>query len=400
MLSRLSVKKPYTVVVAVVLVLILGVVSFTKMNTDLLPSMNLPYAIVMTTYQGASPETVEMAVTKPIEQSMATVTSIENVSSVSQENVSLVILEFAETANMDSATIEMRENLDLIGSYWDDSVGKPIIMKLNPDMMPVMVAAVECGGMEDTEVTDFVSSHVEPELESIAGVASVTTTGTVTEDVDVLIREDKIADMNQKVRDALLGTFSEKEQELQDAQEELDEGKEELETGKEELETGRQQAAEQIGQGAAQLSQAQTQLIEGRKELEQNQKLLEEKVTELYNGRKQVAAGEEEAREGLKQLQQSKSALEQLPSAIAGMKEKKEELTVQLAQIDEGLVQIQALLQMDPDNAQIKEQEQQLLSSRQLVEKGIQEIDQALEQSENTLKTILEALEAETPEEA
>ena len=145
MLSRLSVKKPYTVVVAVVLVLILGVVSFTKMNTDLLPSMNLPYAIVMTTYQGASPETVEMAVTKPIEQSMATVTSIENVSSVSQENVSLVILEFAETANMDSATIEMRENLDLIGSYWDDSVGKPIIMKLNPDMMPVMVAAVECG---------------------------------------------------------------------------------------------------------------------------------------------------------------------------------------------------------------------------------------------------------------
>ncbi len=400
MLSRLSVKKPYTVVVAVVLVLILGVVSFTKMNTDLLPSMNLPYAIVMTTYQGASPETVEMAVTKPIEQSMATVTSIENVSSVSQENVSLVILEFAETANMDSATIEMRENLDLIGSYWDDSVGKPIIMKLNPDMMPVMVAAVECGGMEDTEVTDFVSSHVEPELESIAGVASVTTTGTVTEDVDVLIREDKIADMNQKVRDALLGTFSEKEQELQDAQEELDEGKEELETGKEELETGRQQAAEQIGQGAAQLSQAQTQLIEGRKELEQNQKLLEEKQAELDNGRKQLAAGEEEARAGLKQLQQSRSALEQLPSAIAGMQEKREELTGQLAQIDEGLVQIQALLQMDPDNAQFKEQEQQLLSSRQLVEKGIQEIDQALEQSENTLKTILEALEAETPEEA
>lgn len=400
MLSRLSVKKPYTVVVAVVLVLILGVVSFTKMNTDLLPSMNLPYAIVMTTYQGASPETVEMAVTKPIEQSMATVTSIENVSSISQENVSLVILEFAETANMDSATIEMRENLDLIGSYWDDSVGKPIIMKLNPDMMPVMVAAVECGGMEDTEVTDFVSSHVEPELESIAGVASVTTTGTVTEDVDVLICEDKIADMNQKVRDALLGTFSEKEQELQDAQEELDEGKEELESGKEELETGRQQAAEQIGQGAAQLSQAQTQLIEGKKELEQNQKLLEEKQAELDNGRKQLESGEEEARAGLKQLQQSKSALEQLPAAIAGMQEKKEELTGQLAQIDEGLVQIRAVLQMDPDNAQFKEQEQQLISSKELVEKGIQEIDQALEQSENTLNTIMEALEAETPQEA
>lgn len=382
------------------LVLILGGVSFTKMNTDLLPSMNLPYAIVMTTYQGASPETVEMAVTKPIEQSMATVTSIENVSSISQENVSLVILEFAETANMDSATIEMRENLDLIGSYWDDSVGKPIIMKLNPDMMPIMVAAVEFGGMEDTEVTDFVSSHVEPELESIAGVAGVTTTGAVTEDVDVLIREDKIADMNEKVRDALLGTFSEKEQELQDAQEELDEGKEELESGKADLEAGKQQAAEQIGQGAAQLSRAQTQLMEGKKELEENEKLLEEKQAELDSSRQKLAAGEEEAREGLKQLQQSRSALEQLPSAIAGMQEKKEELTGQLAQIEEALAQVQAVLQLDPENAQFKEQEEQLLSSRQLVEKGIQEIDQALEQSENTLHTILEALEAETPEEA
>ena len=136
-------KKPYTVLVAVVLVVVLGIVSFTKMTTDLLPSMNLPYAIVMTTYVGASPETVETVVTRPVEQSMATVSNIENVSSVSSENYSLVILEFAQTANMDSVTIEMRENLDQLKAMWDDdSIGSPIIMKLNPDMMPVMVAAV------------------------------------------------------------------------------------------------------------------------------------------------------------------------------------------------------------------------------------------------------------------
>ena len=117
MLSKYSVEKPYTVAVAVILVLILGVVSFGKMNTDLLPSMNLPYAVVMTTYPGASPETVEMMVTKPIEQSMATVTDIENVSSQSRDNVSLVVLEFQETTNMDSATIEIREKLDQISGY-------------------------------------------------------------------------------------------------------------------------------------------------------------------------------------------------------------------------------------------------------------------------------------------
>ena len=111
MLSRFSVKRPYTVLVAVAMTLILGFVSFTNMTADLLPSINLPYAIVMTTYVGASPEEVEAAVTKPIEASMATISNIENVSSVSNENYSVVILQFAETTDMDSVTIEMRESL-------------------------------------------------------------------------------------------------------------------------------------------------------------------------------------------------------------------------------------------------------------------------------------------------
>ena len=319
MLSRYSVKKPYTVVVAVVLVIILGVVSFTKMNTDLLPSMNLPYAVVMTTYAGANPETVEMVVTKPVEQSMATVSNIENISSVSRENMSLVILEFAESANMDSATIEMRENLDQISSFWDNSVGKPVIIKMNPDMMPVMVAAVEVKDMKDTEVTDYVTNEIEPEIESIAGVASVSTTGNITESVDVLIQQEKLDKTNQKVKDALLGTFEEKEQDLEDAQQELDDGKKELEDGKEQLESGKEEAAAQMGQGAAQLNQGQLKILEGKQEIEENLKTLNEKQEELDNGKKELKTKEEEAKSGLEKLQQSKSALEQLPTAISTM---------------------------------------------------------------------------------
>ena len=107
MFSKFSVKKPYTVIVGIVLIIILGVVSFREMTVDLLPSMNLPYAMVMTTYPGASPEEVEEIVTRPVEQTMATVSNISNVQSVSSENVSTVILEFDQTANMDSVTIEM-----------------------------------------------------------------------------------------------------------------------------------------------------------------------------------------------------------------------------------------------------------------------------------------------------
>ena len=93
------------------------------MTTDLLPNISLPYVIVMTTYVGASPETVEMVVTKPVESSMATVSNIESISSVSSENYSMVILEFAQSADMNAVSLEIRENLDQIKSYWDDSVG-------------------------------------------------------------------------------------------------------------------------------------------------------------------------------------------------------------------------------------------------------------------------------------
>ena len=91
MLSKYSVKRPYTVIVGVILVVVLGVVSFTRMTTDLLPDMNLPYALVITTDVGASPEEVESDVTAPIESAMATTSNIKNVSSVSRENMSLVI---------------------------------------------------------------------------------------------------------------------------------------------------------------------------------------------------------------------------------------------------------------------------------------------------------------------
>lgn len=203
MLSKLSVKKPYTVVVAVVLVILLGVVSFTNMTVDLLPSMNLPYALVMTTYAGASPEEVEAAVTKPIEQTMATVSNIKNVSSSSRENASTVILEFDQTANMDSVTIEMRESLDQISGYWPETVGNPIIMKLNPDMMPVMVAAVSASGDDSAAASKTIEENIVTDIESIEGVASVSMMGTVEETVEITVNADKQRLRLERIRQQL-----------------------------------------------------------------------------------------------------------------------------------------------------------------------------------------------------
>lgn len=188
MLGKFSVKKPYTVLVAVVLIIVLGVVSFTKMTADLLPNISLPYVIVMTSYPGASPETVEMVVTKPVESSMATVSNIENISSVSNENYSMVILEFAQSTDMNTVSLEIRENLDQIKSYWSDSIGNPIIMKLNPDMLPVMIAAVGGEGMTSAQITELTQNTIIPELESIEGVASASATGLLEESINVIIQ--------------------------------------------------------------------------------------------------------------------------------------------------------------------------------------------------------------------
>lgn len=192
MLSNFSVKKPYTVIVAVVFILVLGFISVTNMTTDLLPSLNLPYAVVSTSYVGASPEEVETVVTRPIEQRMASISNIKNIQSVSSEHISMVILEFNETTNMDAAVIEMRESLDMVKANMPDGIGSPIIMKLNPNMMPIMALGASLEDATLEESTKFIETIVIPELESVEGVASVNASGMVENVIHVVVNEDKI----------------------------------------------------------------------------------------------------------------------------------------------------------------------------------------------------------------
>lgn len=353
MIPRYSVKRPYTVVVAVVLVLILGFVSFTSMKTDLLPDMNLPYAIVYTTYPGASPEEVETVVTRPVEQAMATISNVEQVTSVSGENISTVILEFAQSANMDSVTLEMRESLDQMTGYWDDSVGSPIIMKLNPDMMPVMVAAIEAGDMDSTQLTDFVNNEILPELESIEGVASVSSSGAVEEEVQVVLRQDKIDEVNRKVSASLDQKFSEGEQKLADSREELENGKTELENGQKEL--------------ADQTAQAENQINSGQSELIKNEIQMEEKLSEIQTKLTELETSKTELEAKKKELESAESQLKDLPKQLKSLQEQKGKLEeglklldaapTQLTQLDQGIqaaqtavAQLEALAQAQAGN--------------------------------------------------
>lgn len=250
MLSRLSVKKPMTVFVCVMLVLILGVMSFINMTTDLLPNMDLPYAIAYTTYIGASPEQVEQSVTKTLESALATTSGVKNITSISQENVSIVVLEFEEGTGMDSAMIEMNASLDQIAGSLPEAAGSPVLMKINPDMLPIMVLAVDSDNMARNELSEFTSSTVIPALERVDGVASVSGSGLVESQIRVELDQAKIDELNDKVLAAIDGSLADAEKQLKDSRRQINDAKKKLE--------------EQSGTAYAQLVAAAQQLADAK----------------------------------------------------------------------------------------------------------------------------------------
>lgn len=263
MISKYSVKRPYTVLVAVVLVIVLGAVSLSKMTTDLLPDMSFQYALVVTTDMGASPEQVESDVTAPIESAMATTSNIKNISSVSYNSYSVVTLEYEQNANMDSVVIEIQQSLDQVSGQWDDSIGTPMIMKVNPDMMPVLAAAVDKDGMDANALSDYVKNDLAPALESLEGVASVTTTGQLEESVDVTLDQDKIDALNKKIQKKI-------DEQFEKSQKKIDAGKKKVESGK-----------SSISQGSEQLNSAINQTMNQQKKLYKTEQDLKKQLAEL-----------------------------------------------------------------------------------------------------------------------
>ena len=253
MFAKFSVKKPMTVIVAVLLVIILGVISFTSITTDMLPSMDLPYVAVITTYPGASPEKVEQSVTKPLEQTLSTTGGVEGITSISSENMSMVILQFTQGTNMDSAMIEMSGSVDRVKAQLDDAVGAPTLMKINPDMLPVMVASVDIDGKTAYETSKVVQDTVIPALERVEGVASVTATGLVEEKLQITLNKDKIDALNKKVLASIDASLAEKQTELEEAAKKLADGKKQAEEGL----TQAQAAVKQAQEGLDALAQQQ-----------------------------------------------------------------------------------------------------------------------------------------------
>ncbi|MDK2584508.1 efflux RND transporter permease subunit [Romboutsia sedimentorum] len=293
MIPKFSVKRPFTVAVGVILVLILGFVSFKNMNTDLLPSVDLPYAMVTTVYPGANPEKVEYSVTKPLEQALATTSGLENISSTSSENSSTVMLKFNKNINMDSAMIDMSGKIDMVKGQFEDSVASPIIMKMNPDMMPIMMLSIDIEKMNIKEVTKYVNEKILPQFERIEGVASVTAMGLVEDQLKVTLDKEKIYKINQRVLSSVESEFNKQQKVLDKSKYDIKNSKSAIEKGSKELQKGKEQlqsAVDKIGMSRSEgtsLAKKGLEAIDGLETLKNKEK-------ELSNASAKLKQGEEE----------------------------------------------------------------------------------------------------------
>ena len=226
-----SVKKPLTVFVVALAILILGVVAYVKMTPDLFPNMDYPYVIVVTSDPGASPESVEAEITKPLEKTLATLDQLKSITSSSQNSVSMIMMEFESGVNMDSLGVDIQQKVSALQGQWDDTVSSPYILKMNPSMIPVMVAAISSDSMDVNELSDFVEEELSAKLTGISGVASVEISGTVDREMHVVLDAEKMADLTQTIRqnagkllDKASGQLSSAKKQVTDAQKALDEG--------------------------------------------------------------------------------------------------------------------------------------------------------------------------------
>lgn len=278
-MEKFSVKKPFTILVMVVAIIILGFVSLSGMTTDLLPKMSLPYLLVITTYPGASPEKVESSVSEPVESALGSISGVKNVYSMSYENYGIVELEFADGTDMDSAMVKVSSALDSVKSALPEECGSPNIMEISMDMMASVYLAASYEGKDIQETSRFVEDTLIPYLERQEGVTSISDIGIVENSISVDLNQDKIDVLNEKILAKTNDAFADAVDQLNDAKKQLLESEQKLADSTQELVDGQKD----IDDGRTKLDDAQKELDEQKEKLEDAKDSLEDQKKDTEN---------------------------------------------------------------------------------------------------------------------
>ena len=347
-MAGFSVKKPLTVFVAVLGIIVLGVVAYLKMTPDLLPNMDFPYVIIVTSDPGASPESVEQTITKPMEQSMSTLDKIKDVTSTSQNSVSMVLLEFEDGVNMDTVSVDIQQKISVLQGSWEDTVSAPYVLKINPSMLPVMVAAVSREDMDVYELSDFVTDELSGKLEGVSGVASISVSGAVTREAHVILDEKKLDALSEKLVEAVKKQLGKAESQLLSARKQVTDGQAALASAKKAMADGIVTAPGKAADAAAKELEK---LIEALKKGgiggiiggSDPDKALEELVKKLENLPDDLKKLVEDLKSGKLRAQLEGDASDLLVTLMDGLTQMTEadiQLKEAMSQIENGLAQI------------------------------------------------------------
>ena len=266
-MEKISVKKPFTVLVAVIVILALGIVSMLKMTMDLLPEMSLPYLMVITPYPGASPEKVESEVSAPMEEALGVIKNVESIHSVSAENYSMVQVQFVSDTNMDSALVNVSSAVNQVAVSLPDVCGTPSILELGMNMIATMYVAVSRSGDDIFALSEYVDSKVMPAFQRQNGVANVTAVGMVEKSIQVDLNGEKIDALNNKILEQASSALADARAVLDEAQQRVDDGQAVLQ--QQQAQFGRMLASGLFGQLEAPAEELGEQVRTGIGDLEQ-----------------------------------------------------------------------------------------------------------------------------------
>ena len=226
-MEKFSVKKPFTVLVAVIMVLMLGFVSISNMQTNLLPDVNTPYLMVVTVYPGASPERVESEVSDVMQNALGTVAGVESVTATSAENYSLLLMQFSDDTDMNSAMVKVSNKVDQTTSSLPSSCLTPSIIEYSLNMNAFMTVAVSREGSDVYDLSEFVSDTLVPYVERKGGVSSVSTNGLIEKMVQVQLSQEKIDAINEKLLEVIDVQLADARKQLESAEAQIEAGRKE-----------------------------------------------------------------------------------------------------------------------------------------------------------------------------
>ncbi|MCR5481260.1 MAG: efflux RND transporter permease subunit [Clostridia bacterium] len=191
-LSALAIKRPVAAAMLTIMVIVVGFISVIGIPLDLIPNIELPVALVMTTYSGTSPEEMESMVTEPIESALASTENLDSMMSYSMEGSSIVVVQYAFGTDMEFATLEMREKIARVKSFLPKDVSDPMVMKMDMNSMPVQQIFVSSETLTLTEINRIIDDNISPRIERCDGVASINVMGGVEDEIAVKFNQEEL----------------------------------------------------------------------------------------------------------------------------------------------------------------------------------------------------------------